>query len=229
MQATPDGVFNYASAVLNDGLLLMELRDAIHEGDGERILRCWKFMLPYFFATGHKKYALEAFNLLAHVHATASPRLAHQIMWSRPVNTRGHQGYNIPVDLHMEHLNRCLKDNILGLGANVMENIVVQSSKSLKGIVDVCSNFDGVCGVTPESIHHTTKASQTDRDMVLAELTSKSRVFDYIPGRHHHSASFSTLTPNIAQSVDASALFEWFDRHKKMLVKKIQLCNVLGR
>jgi hypothetical protein len=48
MQASPDGVFNYASAVLNDGLLLMELRDAIHEGDGERILRCWKFMLPYF-------------------------------------------------------------------------------------------------------------------------------------------------------------------------------------
>lgn len=39
MQALPDGVFNYASAVLNDGLLLMELRDAIHEGDGETILR----------------------------------------------------------------------------------------------------------------------------------------------------------------------------------------------
>ena len=32
-KASPDGVFNYASAVLNDGLLLLELRDAIHEGD----------------------------------------------------------------------------------------------------------------------------------------------------------------------------------------------------
>ena len=30
----PDGVFNYDSAVLNDGLLLFELRDAIREGDG---------------------------------------------------------------------------------------------------------------------------------------------------------------------------------------------------
>ena len=108
MQASPDGIFNYASAGLNDGLLLMEFRDAIHEGDGERILRCWKFMLPYFYATGHTKYALEAFHLLAHVHAAASPRLAHQIMWSRTVNTRGHQGQNIPVDLQMEHLNRCL-------------------------------------------------------------------------------------------------------------------------
>ena len=70
------------------------------------------------------------------VQFVASPRLAHQIMLSRIVNTRGHQGRNIPVGLHMEHLNRCLKDNILGLGANVMEN-VVNSSKSLKGIIDV--------------------------------------------------------------------------------------------
>ena len=30
----PDGVFNHSSAVLNDGLLLLELRDGIHEGDG---------------------------------------------------------------------------------------------------------------------------------------------------------------------------------------------------
>ena len=60
MQASPDAVFNYASAVMNDGLLLMEFRDAIHEGDGERILRCWKFMLLYYFATGHSKYAVEA-------------------------------------------------------------------------------------------------------------------------------------------------------------------------
>ena len=39
-KAAPDGVFNYASAVLNDGLLLLEYKDAIREGDGERILRC---------------------------------------------------------------------------------------------------------------------------------------------------------------------------------------------
>ena len=99
IHASPDGIFNYTSAILSYGLLLMELRDTIHEGDGERILRCYKFMLPYFFATGHNKYALEAFHLLAHVHAAASPRPAHQIMWSRTVNMQGQQGYNIPVNL----------------------------------------------------------------------------------------------------------------------------------
>ena len=41
----PDGVFNYASCVLNDGLLFLELRDAVHKGVGSRVIRCWKYML----------------------------------------------------------------------------------------------------------------------------------------------------------------------------------------
>ena len=40
-QQAPDGVLNYSSAVLNDGLLMLELRDDIREGDGPRIIRCW--------------------------------------------------------------------------------------------------------------------------------------------------------------------------------------------
>lgn len=228
MQEAPDGVFNYASAVLTDGLLLLEFRDAIHEGDGPRIMRCWKFMLLYFFSSGHNKYALEAFNLLADVHSAASPRLAHQIMWSRTVNTQGRPGHNVPVDLHMEHLNRCLKDSIIGLGANVTENTVVQSSKSLRGVLDVCTNINQACGVTSESMHHTIKGSQTDRDMVIVELTRKSHVFDYIPGRQHYSANFHTCL-NIAETVKASSLFEWIRTQQSKKAKNVQLRDILRR
>ena len=42
-RVAPDGVFNYASAILNDGLLLLELKDAIREGDGPRILHAGKY------------------------------------------------------------------------------------------------------------------------------------------------------------------------------------------
>ena len=55
-----DGVFNYASALLNDGLLLLEFCDAIREGDGKRILRCWRAMLIYFQHARHSNYAKEA-------------------------------------------------------------------------------------------------------------------------------------------------------------------------
>lgn len=108
-QSAPDGpgVFNYSSAVLNDGLLLLELRDSIREGDGVRVLRCWKFMLLYWRYAGHTKYCLEAFRLLGSVSATATPRIAHEIVWCRFINSRGGPGNNIhvPVDLFMEHLN----------------------------------------------------------------------------------------------------------------------------
>ncbi len=29
----------------------MEFKDAIREGDGERVLRCWKYMIPIFSAS----------------------------------------------------------------------------------------------------------------------------------------------------------------------------------
>ena len=103
----PDGIFDYACAVLNDGLLLLEFRDAIHEGDGERIVRCWK-LLMYFRVAGHTKYTLEAFTFLVKVNGVASPRLHQQLFWRRVVNYKFGCGKNISVNLNMEHLNRFL-------------------------------------------------------------------------------------------------------------------------
>ena len=116
-----DGVLNYSCAVLNDGLLIMELRDAIREGDGERIARCWKLMLLYFKSARRYKYSLEAFYITAMREGIVSPRLHHDLLWSRVINSRGGAGHNVPADLHMEHLNRTLKDIIRGMGANVSE------------------------------------------------------------------------------------------------------------
>ena len=134
IENVPDGVFNYACSILNDGLLLLKLRDAIHEGDSPRILRFWKFMLIYYKHAGHHKYALEAFNFLAQVNVVSSPRMKKQLLWSRVVNIRGGAGNNIPVDLHNEHLNRKLKDIISGVGANIAEDVVVQASKSINAV-----------------------------------------------------------------------------------------------
>ena len=55
----------------------------------------------------------------------------------------------------MEHLNRCVKDYIIGLGANATGETITQISRSLKGIMSVCDNFDIECGLHPVSLHHT--------------------------------------------------------------------------
>lgn len=129
-KASPDRVFNYASAVLNDGLLPLEFQDAMHEGDGPKIVRCWKFLLLYFRFAGHTKYAQEALHLQFVQNGAASPHVAKQLLWGRVVSTHSGKGHNLPIDLHMEHLNRCVKDYIIGLGPNAKEETITHISAS---------------------------------------------------------------------------------------------------
>lgn len=70
----------------------MEFRDAWAEGDGGRIYRCWRLLLPHFISYGHTKYALQALRLQFQVEAYLSPHLAHHVLWDRFVNTRGGMG-----------------------------------------------------------------------------------------------------------------------------------------
>ena len=76
----PDKVLEYACSVMTDGLLLLEFRDAVHEGDGVRLLRCWRMLLLYFTFSGHTTYALEAFHLQAAVSVTASLRVTQDLL-----------------------------------------------------------------------------------------------------------------------------------------------------
>ena len=81
---------------------MLEFCDAIREGDGQRIIRCWKFMLVYSRSMNHYKYALEVARFIVDVKVLLPPQLAQQVLWSRVVKYGG-AGNNIPVDLHMEH------------------------------------------------------------------------------------------------------------------------------
>lgn len=94
-----DSVREYACEVLTLGLLLMEFNDGIHEGDGNRIVRCWSFFLLLFKASNRTNYSIEAFNLLANYRYLLSPRQAMQLKWSRTVNAHGFLGRNIPPPL----------------------------------------------------------------------------------------------------------------------------------
>ena len=103
-KTSSDHVFEYAREVLSLGLLYMNYRDSIKEGDGNRVILTWKFMLPIFAATLRKNYAIEAFHTLSNCKLLP-PRQAHQLVWSRFINVCNNTaGCNIPCDLHNEHL-----------------------------------------------------------------------------------------------------------------------------
>ena len=90
----------------------------------------------------HHKYAIEAFRLLTLSSNISTPLVQNQLIWSRTINSQGGAGRNIPIDLQNEHLNRSLKDAILGMGANVSTDTIVNISKSIQTLNSVAENFD---------------------------------------------------------------------------------------
>ena len=68
-------------------------------------------------------------------HILFSDRKVTELEWSHTVNVHGRVGCNIPVGLHMEHLNRRLKNMIGNLGSNVYCSAIERVAKSL-GVMD---------------------------------------------------------------------------------------------
>ena len=228
--AVSDSVYTYATAVLTDGLLLMEFRDAIHEGDGDRVHRCYKFLMPYFHCTGHSKYALECFRYLCSLTIETMPsstELAAQLKWSRFINTRGKQGCNVPVDFHMEHLNKVLKRLVLGLGANCTVTTMVNISKCIGMLQEVTSTIDKQLQITPEQSHHARLQSNEDEQLILIEIAEKSHVFQYVPGRQH--SAYPTLSSSILHSLDADKYISWIQSQRCKVAAELKYKETLSQ
>ena len=95
---------SYWVQIVQLGCFFLEFADVIREGDGERVLRCWRYLIPLFFASGCRNYACESVNMLLQHSNALSPRLSAELLWSRFINVHGRPGKNIAADLHMEHL-----------------------------------------------------------------------------------------------------------------------------
>lgn len=183
-----DGVNIYAREVLTLALLWHAFHDATREGDGDRIILSWKIMLHLFKATRHKNYYKESVNLLLQYNYL-SPRKASQLLWSRCVNTKGRIGCNIPMDLHLEHLNRRIQNILRLLGANVTPSAVVRAGKSLAAVHNVCTQFEEETCST-HSAHagvHNIPAFGKNLQKVLSVLTEQNVM---IPQQERHHATF---------------------------------------
>ena len=113
-----DKVHLYASQVMTLLLIWHAFDDTIREGDGDRVLEYWKFLLLIFKAKGHRNYCKEAIIMLSQYHCLLSQCKAAQLKWLCFINTKGRKGKNISCDLHLEHLNRRLKGLITSLHSN---------------------------------------------------------------------------------------------------------------
>lgn len=213
-----DGVYEYASETLSLGLLYAEFNDAIKEGDGERIIRCWRYFLLIFKSARRKNYAIEAFTLLAQERYLLSPRQALQLKWSRTINTHGFPGKNIPCDLHMEHLNRECKTALSGLGSNITDKSIQRIGQSIGKTVEMLENFDEINLVTKQSGFHTSRSSKKDVEKLVGQLFEVSKVFTNQPAAGRCHRNFKTFKSNMVQSLEHDSLKQWMiEQFNKLL------------
>ena len=195
MADSGDTCYNYAHVLCHFGSLVIEFRDAWAEGDGERVLRCWRLFLPHFRVAGHTKYSLAAFNVQLQIKATLSPNAAHQVVWHRFVNSRGGIGKNISRDLYNEHVNRLVKHIIQNMGPNLTEASLQRAARSVSTLHVICQTFDKQSGVPHSTVAHSTRPDRVDVLKVVGTVM-QHKLLTPVPGRKHTSFPALHLAPS---------------------------------
>jgi hypothetical protein len=131
-QNSEDKVYNYTHQVLVLLLLQMNHNDAINIGDGGRVIRLYKFFYLYFKISNCPKYAYATLELLAQVNGLLSPRMAYSLTWNRFVNHQGRLNSNHPMDLDLEHDNKCFKNDICSYRGEITERSVNRVGRSVE-------------------------------------------------------------------------------------------------
>ena len=165
-----DDMLAYQKALLEYSMLVLNFWDAIAEGDGERILRCWKFFLMYLKHQGGSatKYSLEALYLIFQVYALLSPQAAHRLIWNRGVKIRI-SGVNIPLDLCLEFFNKTMKEALKKLGPSATQRSLDRISHSLGVTTDLMKVFDSSLSVFKRSGKHIKKSAANDIGKIVKE------------------------------------------------------------
>lgn len=208
-----DKCFLYATQILTLALVWLAFNDAVAEGDGDRVLLCWKFLLVIFRVKGQRNYCKEAIILLMQYHCTFSERKAAQLKWSRFINTSGKQGGNIPCDLHLEHLNRRIKRLIRDMAPNASlestsiypNNAVNRSCRSIGLLHDICNMFEQENHATVTQSNHN-KPSFEKEVKLAADVLIEQDLFERHRGRKFQS--FSNLN-TILQQCPTDHLKHW--------------------
>ena len=126
-RSNDDHIYNYGCLNITLGLMIRDAGDSVREGDGERLLRVWKFLTYIFRLTGCFKYALAGLRLIASVKGLLTPREAHRLTRNRFAGVKIGPGKRISRDLRVEQLNKIAKEEIRALGfPNINDESVVK-------------------------------------------------------------------------------------------------------
>eukprot|EP00794_Sanderia_malayensis_P008410 gene8410-9308_t len=207
-------------ALMEMGMIIYNFFDAVSMGDGDRVVRSWKFMLLYLKADGPSstKYSLEGFYLLCQYYSLLSKKGAFNLKWNRFFKSSNGKDGNIPLDLALEHFNGMLKNIFRMLGPNATNNkILDRYCKALVISKALTNRWDMELHLIRKSGKHTKKETHGDLEKVVKQLIEKHALREK-PGRE--LKSYSGQKASLVENMDIHSLFKWIDGHKKLVLFK---------
>ena len=211
-----DFVNNYSSCLMKYFMILLDIKDAVREGNGETLATLHKVLLPYFKSLpGFNAYAIEMLISVIQNEVFLSEAEAHHCMWASTANWKGGVAKNIEIDLLQENRNKDIKKAIKAMGPNKTDNAIDRSSRASGGERLTVQNFDHQVGKTNPTSSLSHKSFEIDERIVLRDLHDL-KPFDSIPNRKYDS--FQDISANPMATLDQVDLDKWLKKHKRNLM-----------
>ncbi|XP_066302187.1 uncharacterized protein [Branchiostoma lanceolatum] len=215
-----DFLYNYNCSVLREGLFDLVKKDSVNEGDGSRILRNWKFDMIQYYQHKHTHYKDLAFRYISQHKALLTPRLSASILHNKTINIHGLPGKNIPKDLHMEFLNKKVKEGLARLGPNMTSRTITREGRSLKVIQDVLDTLDKDLGAYRGIGKHTVPDISQEIHMLVEDLKPEDP-FKVRPGRFH--PTFPNCRQSRHHNINSKKMTAWMIGQKEKLGRRQHL------
>ncbi|KAF8986526.1 hypothetical protein BDQ17DRAFT_1393664 [Cyathus striatus] len=161
--------------LFHDILTLQEMHDTVKQGHPTWVLHMIKFWMPMFYAAGCYNYSNECMEMLHNIiHDWPTPYadIAFKGMFFNP---QGRVEDFKPTDIHVEHLNDCIKEH-----AHVLEKIV----PAMGYVQDLTDHIFDEMGVEDLNQIHRHVSQSKDILIILQHLVV------------HHIFNFSLDTPS---------------------------------
>ncbi|XP_070546984.1 uncharacterized protein [Ptychodera flava] len=206
---TQDKVFNYTHTTLMLCLLRRNHDNAIHMGDGARIVRLYKYFLLFYKVSGCPKYAYATLELLCQTMCLLSERKAYQLTWNRSVNYQGQIDTNHPMDLDIEHDNKSFKNDVTSHRGVITQRIIDRVSRSLDTTDRIVRNYNAISKVHHPSGKHTSKNTEGDV-LILVKQFEDLKLYDFIAGRQH--SAFPNINGNPLKNLKMTDFKQWIKK-----------------
>ena len=173
-----DYLQNYSKNALALCYIVKNFQDARKHGDGDRVIRLYKFLLIYFKIDGRTKYAYQSLHLFTQISHLLPPALAFELKWNRFVNTQRKVDTNVQLDRHLEYLNKYVKTDLKQFQGKITDKSVARCLRSYFKIQRIMDQNDKQLDFVPASGRHSCVSWEDDLKQ-LAERFNRADIFNF--------------------------------------------------